>query len=116
MRFLKVLPAILSFIILAAHFLREGNLPLTVTMILLPFLLLIQIRKEVITFFLQIMLALSALIWLDTAYDILMMRLSMGTDLIRMVIILSGIALFALFSAYLLQKRTLRDKPMSLFR
>jgi len=87
MRFLKVLPAILSFIILGAHFLREGSILLTAIMIMLPFLLLVQTRKYEITLFLQTAPTLSALVWLYTAYEILIVRLSMGTDWIRMVVI-----------------------------
>ncbi|HIP75977.1 MAG TPA: hypothetical protein EYH12_02270 [Psychromonas hadalis] len=107
MRYLKVLPAIFSLVILVAHFLREGSELLPQIILLVPVLMLIKVKRKEITLFLQAVLGISALLWLDTAYDILVIRLSRGIDWMRMVLILSSVALFSLFSAYLLKNKSL---------
>lgn len=104
--FIRLLPAILSFLLLAAHFLREANMMLLIISALLPFLLFW--RTTNVVKFLQFCLLLTAFEWLRTGYQILEFRLAMGESWLRMVIILLLVALFSLYSAWLLNSKRVR--------
>ena len=58
------LPTLLSFLVLAAHFLRAGNLLLVLGALAAPVLLLI--RRRVALRGVQFLLFLAALVWLGT--------------------------------------------------
>ena len=104
--FIRLLPAILSFLLLAAHFLREANIILLVVSALLPFLLFW--RTDTVVKFLQFCLLLTAFEWLLAGYQILEFRLAMGESWVRMVIILLLVALFSLYSAWLLNSKRVK--------
>ena len=101
-KFLRYFPATVSFLILAAHFLREGNTIVAVILALLPILLGVKNKKA--TYYLQGVLVLGAVEWCLTAYNILTLRLAMADDWVRMFAILTCVVLFTLFSAYQLFK------------
>lgn len=101
-KFLRYFPATVSFLVLAAHFLREGNTTVAVILALLPILLGFKNKKA--TYYLQGMLILGAIVWCITAYNILTLRLAMQEDWLRMIAILGCVVLFTLFSAYQLSK------------
>ncbi len=96
----RIIPFILSFIVLAAHFLRFGNLLLTALCLLIPFLLLV--KKRWILIALQALTVAGALFWVKVAIDLLFFRLAVGVPWMRMVAILGAVAVFTLWSAWLL--------------
>lgn len=73
---------------------------------LLPFLLFWRTGKVVK--FLQFCLLFSAFEWLMTGYQILDFRLAMGESWLRMVTILLLVALFSLYSAWLLNNKKVK--------
>jgi hypothetical protein len=102
-------PVILSFVVLAAHFLRQG-LPLIPWIVLLaPFLLVT--RQAWATRVLQAVLVLGALEWVRTAVTLIRLRIAIGEPWGRMAIILGCVALVTAASAVALQHRKFLPKP-----
>ena len=98
---------VISFLLLGAHFLREGMLGLVTALVIAPFLLFY--RKRWVPVVLGILLLAGAGVWAAAGYDFTMLRIQAGMPYTRLVIIMSGVTLFTLFSAWvLLRKRTMQ--------
>ena len=102
MHVLRIVPAVLSVIVLAAHFLRDGNMALVVLTLLSPMMLLIPTRLGVRL--LQGVLLVGLVEWVRTSWLLASMRDAAGMPWTRMVIILGAVAVFTLVSALLLEK------------
>ncbi len=97
MRFLRGLPATLSALILAAHFLRAGDILLVEACVaLVP---LAFIHRPWAAWTLKAALALGALEWLRTLLILRGIRIEEGAPYLRMTLILAGVALFTVLSA-----------------
>jgi len=92
MNLLRLLPVILSLLLLAAHFYRAGLAPLTVLCVALPLLLLL--RQTWVPRLFQVLLLLGALEWLRALYGFAAMRIAFGEPWLRLAIILVAVALF----------------------
>jgi hypothetical protein len=107
MNALKLLPVILSFLLLAAHFYRAGLLPIAALCVALPFLLLL--RQAWVPRLFQFLLVLGALEWLRALYGFAAMRIAFGDPWQRLAIILGAVALFTGLSGLVFKNRSLRD-------
>lgn len=87
-------PVILSALLLAAHFLRAGQLPGLLLALLLPPLLLT--RKDWSRRLYQVYALLAALIWLGTLGEIISRRIALGQSWTASAIILGVVTLFTL--------------------
>lgn len=103
---LLLTPVILSLLVLAVHFLRAGNLPMVVVMVLLPGLLLV--RRPWAARVLQAFLSLGAIIWVLTLGSLAKERMADGRPYVRMAVILGAVAAIAALSALAFQTRRLR--------
>jgi hypothetical protein len=92
-----LLPIVLSFWLLAAHFLRNGHVVLCIGLVVFP--LLLSIQRPWIARFIQAALGLSALIWMQSTYLMMSERLIMGDDWMRMSAIMLGVIGFTILSA-----------------
>jgi hypothetical protein len=106
--FLRLLPSILSALVLAAHFLRNGLFLGVLIFLAAPWVLLI--RESWAARLVQILLLLGSLEWIRTMMDLIGDRKSLGEPWIRMAAILTGVALFTLVSALLFQGKGLRER------
>ena len=106
--FIQLLPVILSMLVLGAHYLRYANMTEVAVCVLLPFLLLLR-RRFVVRVF-QIALLIAAFIWTDTVLNLVEMRQQIGYAWTRMAIILAGVILFTLASAFVFYTKTLRAR------
>ncbi len=97
-----LLPALLSFLVLAAHFFRAGELGLVGVALAAPLLLLGRWRWAVRV--LQGLLVLGAAEWIRTARALAEMRIAFHQDWLRMALILGGVAAFALVGVALLSR------------
>ncbi|OCH14350.1 hypothetical protein [Aliivibrio sp. 1S128] len=89
----------LAYWIMAAHFLREGNLMVVSVLVALPFTLFFN--KEFVFRMLQAGLIIGVFsVWLPTIYHIAEYRLATEQPWIRMSIIMSSVILFNLFCAW----------------
>lgn len=106
MNFFRLLPVMLSLLLLGAHFYRAGWPLLTGAAVLLLFLLLL--RRAWVPRLLQAVLVLGALEWLRTLYGLAAMRIAFGEPWTRLALILGGVALFTAVSGLVFRSRKLR--------
>jgi hypothetical protein len=106
MNAIKLIPVILSFLLLAAHFYRAGYPLLTVVCIGILFLLFF--RKPWIPRLFQGLLILASLEWLRALYFIAAMRIAWDQPWTRLAIILGAVALFTLLSGLVFKNARLR--------
>ena len=86
MNFLRLLPVFISFLLLAAHFIRAGQLVIACVLLGLP--LLLTLRKAWVPRVLQLTLLLGAFEWLRTLFLVAQMRIESGMPWTRLAIIL----------------------------
>ena len=95
---LGILPVVLSFVVLAAHFLRDGHLVLVAASFFAPVLLFMP--NAAVARLLQIVLMAASLEWLRTMIAIAHERMAEGAPYTRSVVILAAVAIFTLASAF----------------
>lgn len=105
---LRLVPAVLSFWLLAAHFLRAGDSMLVAATLALPGVL--AFRRFWALRLVQIGLGLAALEWVRTGWVIAQVRRTAGEPWARMAVILGVVALLALLGAALLQAPGTRQR------
>jgi len=98
--FKRLIPLIIVFLLLGAHFLRSDHLILTGVSILAPFLLLI--KKRWILLLIQWLLFSGAIVWIQTTFSFVQQRITAGVPWVRTLLILSGVTVLTLFAGYLL--------------
>jgi hypothetical protein len=106
MNVIKLLPVIFSFLLLAAHFLRAGLIPLVAIALLLPFLLFV--RQIWVARSTQIALVLGALEWLRTLLGLIDIRQEAGQPWTRLAVIIGIVAAFTGFSALIFRCKSLK--------
>jgi len=107
MNALRLLPVILSFLLLGAHFLRSGTYGLVVVAGAFPFLLLV--RRRWIAPIMQLGLIAAVLVWMDTALEITTFRQAVGQSWSRFVAIIGIISVFTASSALLFRLNSVRQ-------
>jgi hypothetical protein len=108
MNFLRLLPVFISFLLMAAHFLRAGQMVFAV--VLLSLLLLLLLRKAWVPRVMTLVLILAAVEWLYTIFNVAQMRISLGMPWMRMAIILGVVALFTALSSLVFRSEALRAR------
>jgi hypothetical protein len=93
-------------LLLAAHFVRSGSPLLMVGVLLFPFLFFIK-RHWVIQI-LQIVAYAGALIWMFTAYEYIIIRISEGHNWFRLMLILFAVATYTAWTGYLLNSEKVK--------
>ena len=106
MNILRLLPVLISFLLLAAHFLRAGHT--LVVFMLLSLLLLLFVKKHWVPWILQLVLLLGAIEWILTLVSVAQLRVELGMPWMRMAIILGAVATFTLLSGLVFRLRALR--------
>ena len=114
--FFRLLPVILCFALLAAHFSRAGLFPFVILSLGIPLLLLF--RKSWAARIIQVFLLLGALEWIRAMLGYIEIRKTIGDDWGRLAIILITVSLLTalsglVFRGKLLKKRYHLDKPES---
>jgi hypothetical protein len=108
MIFLRLLPVILSFGLLAAHFSRANLFPLVIVSILLPFLLLI--RKAWVARSIQVLLVFGAAEWIRAMFGYIEVRKAVGEDWTRLAIILLTVAVLTACAGLVFRSSSLRKR------
>jgi len=108
MTFLRLLPVVLSCLLLGAHFYRGGPFLLAAGCAALPLLLLLK-RRWVPRLF-QLVLLLGAVEWLRTLYALVAVRIAWNEDWGRLALILGAVALFTALSGLVFRQRRLRAR------
>lgn len=108
MLFVRLLPVILSGIMITAHFVRSQQwLPVVISLAVMGLLL---VRKRWIIYLVQAGLGLAAVEWLGTLIQLVRFRQSMGMEWIRLAVIIGGVALFTLLSVLVFRSPVLRRR------
>lgn len=102
MRFLRLLPLLLSALVLGAHFLRSGNVVAVAIILCAPLLVLARRRWAIVA--LQIGLGLASIEWIRTALSIARERAAIGAPTARMFAILGAVAVFTAAAALPLRR------------
>ncbi len=97
MTFLLLLPTLLSWLVFCAHLFRVGMLPLLPFVLPLP--LLLFVKHGLVARLFQLLLFFIAAQWILVAVFSATHRAEDGQPWMRLVLILSGVALFAFFAA-----------------
>jgi len=108
MIFVRLLPVFISFLLLAAHFVRAGQMVFVV--VLLSLLLLLFIRRFWVPWIIQLTLLLGAIEWLSTLYTVAQVRIAVGMPWARMAIILGAVALFTALSSLVFRSKVMRSR------
>ena len=105
MEFVRVLPVVISLLLLAAHFFRAGYVVLAGVFLAMPILLAIKARW--VARLLQIVLVIGALEWIRTLVIFATARAAAGQSWTRLAVILGVVALLTLLSAMVFQGASL---------
>jgi len=108
MNLLRMLPVILSMLMLGAHFYRAGHLLLACGALLA--LGLLFIRRPLAVRLMQGLLVAGAVEWLATAGRLVMFRQAEGLPWLRLALILGLVALCTLLSALVFRTNGLRAR------
>ena len=96
----RIIPLIIAFLLLGAHFLRSGHIILAGASLLIPLLLLIKKRWSLL--FVKGLTYSGAIVWMQTTFFLVQQHRMAGAPWIRMMLILSGVTIFTLYAGYLL--------------
>lgn len=96
----------LALVLLAAHFLRDGNLAAVV--ILLAVIPLLGLQRRWVPRLFQVILGLGALEWLRTVLALRGARAAMGQPYGRMLVILGAVTLFTTIAAAVFEADPIR--------
>ena len=108
MNVLRVLPVIISFLLLGAHFYRAGLAIPAGFFAVLPLSLLF--RESWVPRLMQILLVLGALEWLRTLVMFARVRIEFGEPWTRLAVILGTVALFTALSGLVFRSKALRSR------
>jgi hypothetical protein len=108
MLFLQLVPVILSLVVLAAHFLRQGQ-PILV-FLSLALVGLLAVPRVWAARLLQVVLLLGAAEWVRTVIVLARVRTEHGQPVTRMVIILGAVAVLTAASALVFRTRRARAR------
>jgi hypothetical protein len=103
----RLIPLILAAVVMAAHFLRSFSLLPMLLCLAVPLLLLVKKRWSLRV--VQALTVVFALIWMAALYGIIQERIFEARSWTASAIILGGVALFTLFSGWLLEAPQVKD-------
>ncbi len=110
MQAVRLVPVLLSFGVLAAHFSRAGEAALAGAVLGLP--LLLVLRRRWVVRVLELVLALGALEWVRTMLRLVDLRRAHGLPYLRLVAILGVVAAVTLASALLVESWWRARRPL----
>ena len=113
MNAIRLIPVILSFLLLGAHFYRSGQVVLSGLCVLI--LLLLFLRKSWVPRVFQLLLLLGSLEWLRSLYFLAAMRIAWDQPWTRLAVILGAVAVFTALSGLVFRNKKLgsRYQPKS---
>ena len=108
MNLLRLLPVMLSFGLLAAHFSRANLLPLVIISLAIPFLLFI--KKAWVARTMQLLLIVGAAEWIRAMFGYIAIRKEIGEDWTRLALILTVVALLTACSSLVFRGKSLKTR------
>lgn len=109
MTFVRLIPALLSSLLLGAHFFRAGLTLLAVLIILFPIVLVV--KRAWVARVAQVVLFLGGVEWVRTLLVFVAARRETGQSWTRLAVILGAVALFTIGSGLMFSRsRALRTR------
>ena len=108
MNFVRLLPPIISLLLLSAHFSKLNMMLLSFIFIGLPFLLFI--KKKWSARIIYILLIIGSLEWIRTIFHYVNQRQSVGEPYFRLIIIIGVVAIFTAFSTLVFRNSKLKER------
>ena len=105
---LRAASAVVAFLLLGAHFCRGGSVVAAAACVATPLLLLV--RRRVALRAVQCALAAGIPIWIHTTVVLTRMRMQLGAPWLRMLLILSAVALFTGLCVWLLNSKQVKQR------
>ena len=99
----RLIPVLISFALIAAHFSRADQPILLVISLAIPFILFI--KKRIVVRIIQIVLIFAGAEWIRAMLSYIEVRKSVGDDWTRLAIILSVVAIYTAASGLFLQNK-----------
>ena len=107
MAILYLIPPVIGFVLLAAHFFRgENHLAALVCFLAI---ILVFVRRPWAARIIQFCLVLGSVEWLRSTISLVLSRSEMGEPFLRLAIILGGVTLFTALSSLVFRTGKLRD-------
>lgn len=97
---LQIILTVMSFLLLAAHFMRGGHVVLVAACCLAPFFLFV--KRDWARRIVQTLLYAGTVVWLITTMILAQQRLAQGGSWVRLLLILGGVNLLTLIAGLLL--------------
>lgn len=108
MIFLRLIPVILSFLVLSAHFSRDNMTLLMVISLVFPFLLFVQ--KAWVPKVFQITLILGAFEWLRSLYFYIQAYEQKDLSWNKLALIIGSVAIFTALSALVFKSKAIKKR------
>ncbi|MFY9894065.1 MAG: hypothetical protein WAK63_08010 [Xanthobacteraceae bacterium] len=102
----RVLLYVVAAVLIAAHFLRVGDLVVVALCLATPLLFLLRRRWSLLV--LQWLAYVAAAIWLAAAWQIVEMRMAFGEPWLRAALILIAVAGFSMLAGLLLHNNVMQ--------
>ncbi len=96
MKLFRIIPCLISCLLLAAHFYRANSTPMALLAFCIPLLLILPKQGVRLT---QLLLILGSLEWLRTLYILMLQRQELNQPWLRLVIIITIVSLITGASA-----------------
>jgi hypothetical protein len=104
---LYLIPPIIGFVLMAAHFFRGENY--LAALVSLVVIILVFVRRPWAARAIQVCLLLGSLEWLRSTTSLAYSRSEAGEPFLRLALILGGVALFTALSSLVFRTRILRS-------
>ena len=104
----RLIPAMISCLLMSAHFLRYGNWGLMLLWLSAP--LLLMVRQRYVTVIFQLLLLFGAYLWLSVLLNYWNIRTTSGEPRLRLAMILGGVALFTAASGLVFLHSAIRER------
>jgi len=108
MIFVRLLPVILSTILIAAHVLRFHGIIEAIAVLLL--LLSLLLKRKLILRLWQAFLAFGVIMWIRTTIELVSLRMAMDAPWLRLTLILAAVTSFTLFAIFWLENNKIKQR------
>ena len=101
-----LIPPVIGFLLLAAHFFRSESLP--ATLVCFFAILLVFVRRPWAAYIIQVGLVLGSAEWLRSTISLILSRSASGEPFLRLAIILGSVTLFTALASLVFRTSKLR--------
>jgi hypothetical protein len=105
---LRLIPLVIASLLLAAHFIRDGNIGLVLAAVLVPALLFIKKRWSLML--VQLSAYAAAGVWVYTLIQLVQQRMILARPWTGAVMILGSVALFTTFAGLMLSSPSIKKQ------